>query len=98
MPLAFEVQYRPFILHNELCPVTPVRRDEYYSKKYGAERFAQIRSRAEAAAKANGLHMCVSLSFRAHRPSSDVPGAIANDRPFRMLQLCLNRSAARGVA
>ena len=59
------IQYHPFILHPSLDDA-PVPKDEWFTMKFGAEKYAEIQHMVGEAARREGLDMCV-LSSLTHK-------------------------------
>ncbi|KAH9003052.1 thioredoxin-like protein [Lactarius hatsudake] len=70
LPVAFEIEYRPFLLHPNL-PAEPVSKNEFVGKKIGRERWEACKLMATERGEAVGINFSfagpTSMTLQAHR-------------------------------
>jgi predicted DsbA family dithiol-disulfide isomerase len=88
LPVTFEVEYRPFTLHNTY-PTEPIDKNEFVGRKIGRERWEACKVMATERGEAVGINFSftgpVSLTIPAHRlmtKAYEVGGAAAQTALF----------------
>jgi predicted DsbA family dithiol-disulfide isomerase len=71
LPLKFDIEYRPFQVNRALPEQGSVKLEEYYSSRFGTQRWEQLKATVNARAAYNGINFNwggkISQTTRAHR-------------------------------